>query len=268
LAALSATLHYAHKKKKLAAVPSIPTLEVPESEFTVLTQEKAVKLLAELPPHLNAMMRFSLATGLREANVRELRWSQVNLSERVAWIWARKAKARKMIGVPLNDTAIEVLQGELGRHPECVFTFAKIGKEGKVLGRRPIARKASNSSWYKALKRAGLEGLRWHDLRRAWATWHARAGTPMLAIQAMGGWATSSMVQRYTHLAGQNLHAEAAAIRVPNVSPRMLDARFPSRSNAESADAPLDIPVFIGVDDGIRTRNNRNHNRAPANLRA
>jgi hypothetical protein len=123
-------------------------------------------------------------------------------------------------------------------------------------------------TWYKALKRAGLEGLRWHDLRHAWATWHAQAGTPMLAIQAMGGWATSSMVQRYAHLAGQNLHAEAAAIRVPNVSPRMLDARFPSRSDAESADAPLDIPVLIGVDEGIRTPNNRNHNRAPANLRA
>jgi hypothetical protein len=81
-----------------------------------------------------------------------------------------------------------------------------------------------------------------------------------LAIQAMGGWATSSMVQRYAHLAGQNLHAEAAAISVPNVSRRVLDARFPSRSHAESVDASLEIPVFIGVDDGIRTHNNRNHN--------
>ena len=113
----------------------------------------------------------------------------------------------------------------------------------------------------RALQVAQLEPtFRWHDLRHAWATWHAQAGTPMLAIQAMGGWATSSMVQRYAHLAGQNLHAEAAAIRVPNVSPRMLNARFPSRSDAESADALLDIPVFIGVDEGIRTPNNRNHN--------
>ena len=88
----------------------------------------------------------------------------------------------------------------------------------------------------------------------------------MLAIQAMGGWATSSMMQRYAHLAGQNLHAEAAAIRVPNVSPRALNPQFSSQADAESADAPLEIPVFIGVDDGIRTHNNRNHKTSVASL--
>jgi hypothetical protein len=61
----------------------------------------------------------------------------------------------------------------------------------------------------------------------------------MLAIQAMGRWTTSSMVQRYAHLAGQNLDAEAAAIGIPNVSPRVLDAQFSSQSDAESADARL-----------------------------
>jgi integrase len=38
-----------------------------------------------LPPHLADMAEFTLATGLRAHNVRELVWSQVDPSRRIAW---------------------------------------------------------------------------------------------------------------------------------------------------------------------------------------
>jgi len=87
-------------------------------------REEADRLLSELPEHLAAMARFALATGLREANVVNLEWSQVDLDRRRAWIHADQAKARKAIPVPLNAEAILILRQQLGKHRTRVFTYS------------------------------------------------------------------------------------------------------------------------------------------------
>ncbi len=64
----------------------------------------------------------------------------------------------------------------------------------------------------------------------------------------------------YTHLAAIDLLDHANAIRLPTISPTV-----PVSTDQE---VEQNLNRISGVDDGIRTRNNRNHNRAPANLRA
>ncbi|MDP3702747.1 MAG: tyrosine-type recombinase/integrase [Hylemonella sp.] len=59
----------------------------------------------------------------------------------------------------------------------------------------------STKAWRSALKRAGIEKFRWHDLRHTFATWHREAGTPTYELQRLGGWKTQSMVERYAHVA-------------------------------------------------------------------
>ena len=70
----------------------------------------------------------------------------------------------------------------------------------------------STKAWYKALKRAGIDDFRWHDLRHTWASWHIQNGTPLHALQELGGWETASMVRRYAHLAADHLAAYASNI--------------------------------------------------------
>jgi len=65
----------------------------------------------------------SLATGLRAANVTGLTWDQVDLSRKLAWIDPDQAKARRAIAVPLNETAMQVLRTQRGKHPMRVFTY-------------------------------------------------------------------------------------------------------------------------------------------------
>ena len=96
--------------------------------------------------------------------------------------------------MPLNATALEVLRRQLGKHRVRVFTYA-----GKPLG------SANTLAWRKALKRAGIENFRWHDLRHTWASWHRQAGTPTHELQRLGGWRSSMMVERYAHLAPDHL---------------------------------------------------------------
>jgi integrase len=57
-----------------------------------ITPEQAPALVSELPPHQSEIVPFALATGLRQANVVELTWSQVDLERGTAWIYGDKAK--------------------------------------------------------------------------------------------------------------------------------------------------------------------------------
>lgn len=133
--------------------PAILLLKEPSRRIRFLTHDQAMVLLSELPMHLRTMAAFTLATGLRRANVTGLTWEQIDLERRLAWVHPDQAKGRKAIGVPLNDTALAILYAQVGRHPERVFTY-----EG-----RPVFQ-VSSMAWYKALKRAGIENFRWHDL--------------------------------------------------------------------------------------------------------
>ena len=82
-----------------------------------------------------------------------------------------------------------------------VFTYA-----GKPL------QSANTKAWRAALKRAGIEDFRWHDLRHTWATWQRQAGTPTYELQRLGGWRTGAMVERYAHLAPDHLASAAARL--------------------------------------------------------
>jgi hypothetical protein len=58
-------------------------------------------------------------------------------------------------------------------------------------------------------RRAGLDDLRFHDLRHTWASWHVQAGTPLPVLQQLGGWASYQMVLRYAHLGRDHIAAYA-----------------------------------------------------------
>jgi integrase len=131
-----------------------------------ITPEQAQTLLRELPPHQVDIVLFALSTGLRQSNVLELDWSQVDLDRRVAWIHADQAKGRRPIHVSLNSTALAVLVRQVGKHPVRVFTYNGM----------PVAW-ANTLAWRQALKRAGIEDFRWHDLRHTWAFSTARRHT-------------------------------------------------------------------------------------------
>ncbi len=181
--------------------PRIRLYPEPKRRVRWLTPEQAQKLLSELPDHLADMVRFSLATGLRQRNVSRLEWSQVDMERRAAWIHADQAKARKAIAVPLNDLALEVLRRQAGNHPQFVFTYRQ----------RPIGQ-VHTKAWTNALKRAGIVDFRWHDLRHTWASWLTQNGVPLNALQEMGAWQSAEMVRRYAHLAPEQFIRHAQVV--------------------------------------------------------
>ena len=112
-----------HEWEWLDRAPRVRMLKEPTRRVRFLTREEADRLLAELPAHLADMAAFSLATGLRRANVTGLEWTQVDLERRLAWVHPDQAKARKAIAVPLNAEAVVIIRRQTGKHPTRVFSY-------------------------------------------------------------------------------------------------------------------------------------------------
>ena len=192
-------------------MPKIPKKPTPQGRTRWLSSEEWTHLRAKLlaqSPLLVDCADFTLETGLRENNVLNLEWSQVDIKRRVAWIYADQAKARESIGVPLNDGAMAVLQRRKGLHKRFVFANPDA----------PLY-KASNRAWYQALRDAKMVGFRWHDLRHTWASWHVISGTRLEELAKLGGWKTLSMVQRYAHLSTEHLAGIAANVKPVSRAP-------------------------------------------------
>ncbi|MBW8077952.1 MAG: tyrosine-type recombinase/integrase [Gallionella sp.] len=185
----------------LDKAPKVKLFKEAEGRERSLTPLEANRLLSELPPHLSDMALFTLHTGLRQSNVLKLEWSCVDLSRCHAWVSSINSKNRKPISVNLNAQAMEVLNRQIGKHPARVFTC-----KGK-----PISQ-VVNTTWKNSLVGAGIQDLRWHDLRHTWATWLRQLGTPTYELQRMGGWKTAAMVERYAHVAPDHLAQSAARL--------------------------------------------------------
>ncbi len=137
-------------------------------------------------------------------------------------IWIRKwhgctlmkQKAGNAIGVPLNETACQILRKQQGLHKRWVFVHTKPAyrSDGTKTAAVRKMRTDSNKAWKGALKRAGISNFRFHDLRHTRASWLVQSGVSLLALKEMGGWETLEMVQRYAHLSAGHLTEHASKI--------------------------------------------------------
>ena len=186
----------------LDTIPKIRMLHGEVERDRWLTRAEADRLIACCAPHLAALVRYALATGCRASEITGLEWERVDLARSTAWL--NQTKNGTPRGVPLNLDAVQVLREQLGKHPRFVFTHRG----------EPISWELSNSGWHGALKRAGIQDFRFHDLRHTWASWHRQAGTSCDELKDLGGWKSRQMVDRYAKFATENLLAAASRIEV------------------------------------------------------
>lgn len=189
----------------IGSAPEIQRRKVEPYDPRYLTGKEWDNLYHELPAHLKPMAAFAVSTGLRWSNVARLTWDRVDINRKIAWIPASKAKGRKPISIPLSQAAIQALRSTQGHRKGFVFTY-----DGEPIG-------SAKTAFLAAVRRAGLEGFRWHDFRHTWASWHVMAGTSPAVLQELGGWSSPDMVRRYAHLAPGHTAAYADNARPPMV---------------------------------------------------
>ena len=82
-----------------------------------------VALFSELPEHLQLIATFAVHTGLRDEELRALRWNWIRETGNVTFFslpetLTKNGQARPVV---LNRSALQVIKRAHGRHPEFVF---------------------------------------------------------------------------------------------------------------------------------------------------
>jgi integrase len=159
----------------------------------------------------------SMHTGLRNQELRLLRWRQVDLLERTVTVGKSKTEGGEGRIVPLSDMATRCLQEWRGLFPEAqpghaVFpreSYGLIGQKGIFGGKvapyetfpdEPVG--SWKSAWQKSKKTAKVE-CRWHDLRHSFVSRIAAGGATDGTLQAIAGWMSPKMIERYSHVRNQ-----------------------------------------------------------------
>jgi len=156
-----------------------------------LTLEEEAKLLGLSPEWLQEIITFAIHTGLRQSEILDLKWSNVNLTVRTMRILEQKNQGVDTL--PLCRKSILVLEDRSRvRQPETDFVF--YSQVGSRIDARNLQR-----AFDSAVAKSGVERLRFHDLRHTFATRLIQNGVDIYAVQKLGRWKTISMVMRYAH---------------------------------------------------------------------
>ena len=150
--------------------------------------------------HAAAALRLLVLTGCRRNEILGLRWDDLNFDTGEMRLRDSKTGARM---VPLTAAAADVLKG-LDRTPDNPWVFP-----GKKKGTRLIN---INDSWDRVPRRAGLYGVRLHDLRHTYASRALALGEGLPMIGDLLGHRMVSTTARYAHLARDSVRDSSAKI--------------------------------------------------------
>jgi integrase len=172
--------------------------DVDEAKSKAKHLPKAKNRFTKIGPSAAAAIRLLLFTGCRLREILHLKWEQVDLERGLLFLADSKTGRKTVI---LNAPALAVLS-----------SLDRIGPY-VVLGDDPEKPRADlKRPWEAVGKRAGLEGVRLHDLRHTYASFGAGGGLGLPIIGKLLGHTQASTTQRYAHLDADPLRRASEAI--------------------------------------------------------
>lgn len=142
-------------------------------------------------PSVTGAIRLIMLTGCRLREILHLRWSEVDADRGFLFLPDSKTGRKTVV---LSTAAREVLAA-LPR----VGVYVIAGESAGMPDEKPRA--DLKRPWTAICKRAGLDGLRIHDLRHSFASVGAWSGMGLPVIGKLLGHADSATTARYAHIA-------------------------------------------------------------------
>lgn len=188
---------------------------------------------AEIPRFLDALARLpsetqtqqttvdcilmSLLTGARRSNVSAMRWEDVDMSERIWSIPAAQSKNTLPLRVILSSPAIAILERR-AESKSSPWVFPGPGKRGHINEPKHALKAACDL--------AGIDNLRFHDLRRTLGSWQAQQGTSLQIIGKSLGHESLRSTQIYAQLADDPVRESVEFATVDMIStPKKIEKK-------------------------------------------
>jgi integrase len=162
----------------------------------ILSPEEYSRLLVYSPPHLKPIVKLAYYTGMRQGEILNLTWGQVELKEGFIRLRPEDTKTNEGRLVPLNREMVEMLK-EFPRGLPGARVFTRNGT--------PI--KSIREIFETACRKAEIEEFTFHDLRHtAINNWRLQ-GHDYFRIMAATGHKTMSVFKRYNTVSKDELKA-------------------------------------------------------------
>lgn len=178
------------------AVPEMRHVSKPpanKARVKRLSQEELKRLNNAFDKCRNQLVKptvlFALATGMRRSEVLALRWKDINLQHNTAFLeMTKNGESRTVPLCPKALGALKLLSDIIGDDKD---------NESFVF---PISANGLRLAWTRVIKRAGVDDLRFHDLRHEAISHFFELGLSVPEVSLVSGHKDPRMLARYTHL--------------------------------------------------------------------
>jgi len=205
IANLSSAFSYAISKKYLSEnlCKGIKKPRITEKLPLFFTEAEFETLIRNIDDDdLKELIIFAVHTGLRQSDLINLRWDQINFKSKTLVLNNRfsETKSRKVHSIPLSIKALQVLTDRQIKNANSERVFLYKGK--------PIKQLFISHKFKKLIKKAGLNSeLKFHNLRSTFGSWLVQKGVPIYQVSKLLTHADLRVTLRYTHLTEQDLRS-------------------------------------------------------------
>ncbi len=206
---LSTIFKSAVADRRLASSPCLRTRlpKVEKRKVEPISTEQVRALVEAMPERYGALVMLAAGTGMRQGEVFGLSVDRVDflrrsltvdrqlvgISGRLPYFGPPKTAASVRV-IPLPTVVVDALAGHLVAFPGDGLIFTN--ETGDMLRRSNFG-----TMWRRVTKSAGLDGLRFHDLRHYYASLLIRHGESVKTVQARLGHANAAeTLDTYSHL--------------------------------------------------------------------
>ena len=200
----------------IASLVSPPRRQRPEMHVLDAAEVRAIlEAAGTASDPLAALWALALGTGMRAGEMLALRWSDIDLKRGLISVRHSLVVNSSELADPKTDASRRIIHlsgaliDRLARHKAdaqpALFVFHR--SDG-----RPLSHAMVLKAWHRALKRAGLPKLRFHDARHSVATTLlARTGNARMVADVLGHADVATTLRMYAHTTPSQ-HEQAAAI--------------------------------------------------------
>jgi len=173
------------------------TMDNARDRWLTVSEEK-VLLSCATPAYLKDVITFAIHSGCRRGEILSLKWKvNVDMHRRLVTVQASKNGNKKTI--PMSETLRGLLLG--------------MSKVKHISGRVfPVDVLALKDAFERAVRKAGIEDFRFHDLRHTFATRLVQNGVDLYTVQKLMGHKSIRTTERYAHHYPESLRPSVRAL--------------------------------------------------------
>jgi len=171
------------------SVSGIPRVD--DQMERVLSYEEERRLIEATSDYLRDIVVIALNTAMRQREILQMQWNWIDFDENYIFIPSTNNKSKKNKKVPINSTVRNIL------------VRLKLKTGGQLYVFPSPTRADKNLNWIKrsfktARQKAGIDKLRFHDLRHTAATKIVEAGGTIHTVAKLLG-VSLKIAERYCH---------------------------------------------------------------------